>query len=93
MSVPTNQLAAHDCCSEIMDSMFVPEGYTRVYAWSFLYIFSLTLPHSTAVQVTWPDQAITNGARPARLRTCSVQCAGLLLMQTFCCALAHCCCR
>jgi hypothetical protein len=29
--------------------------------WSFLYIFSLTLPHSTAVQVAWPDQAIKNG--------------------------------
>lgn len=29
--------------------------------WSFLYIFSLTLPHSTAVQVAWPDQAILNG--------------------------------
>jgi len=33
----------------------------RVYLHSFFYIFSLTLPHSTAVQVTWPDQAITNG--------------------------------
>jgi hypothetical protein len=44
-----------------MDSMFVPEGYTRVYWWSFLYIFSLTLPHSTAVQLAWPDQALHNG--------------------------------
>jgi hypothetical protein len=47
---------------EIMDAMWVPEGYTSVYGWSFLYVFSLTLPHSTAVQVAWPDQAITNGA-------------------------------
>jgi hypothetical protein len=44
-----------------MDSMFVPEGYTRVYSWSFLYIFSLTLPHSTAVQLAWPDAALHNG--------------------------------
>lgn len=44
-----------------MDSMFVPEGYTRVYGWSFMYIFSLTLPHSTAVQLAWPDQALHNG--------------------------------
>jgi hypothetical protein len=49
-----------------MDSMFVPEGYTRVYWWSFLYIFSLTLPHSTAVQLAWPDQALHNGARACK---------------------------
>jgi hypothetical protein len=33
--------------------------------WSFLYVFSLTLPHSTAVQVAWPDQAIKNGTQAA----------------------------
>lgn len=55
---------------EIMDSMFVPEGYSKVYYWSFLYIFSLTLPHSTAVQITWPDQAVKNGTRtPSPLKT------------------------
>lgn len=41
-----------------MCGVCLPTGH---YRWSFLYVFSLTLPHSTAVQVAWPDQAITNG--------------------------------
>ncbi|GBF87481.1 hypothetical protein Rsub_00192 [Raphidocelis subcapitata] len=60
-SVIMSAFGGHAMALEIMDSMFVPEGYTNVYLWSFFYIFSLTLPHSVAVQVTWPDQAIKNG--------------------------------
>ncbi len=44
-----------------MDSMFAPEKYTNVYWYSFLYIFTLTMPHSVAVQTAWPDQAVNNG--------------------------------
>jgi hypothetical protein len=54
-AAPTNQRR------EIMDAMDVPEGYASVYGWSFMSVFGLTLPHSTAVQVAWPDQALTNG--------------------------------
>eukprot|EP00882_Tetradesmus_deserticola_P025209 GHRQ01027672.1.p1 GENE.GHRQ01027672.1~~GHRQ01027672.1.p1 ORF type:complete len:406 (+),score=102.40 GHRQ01027672.1:318-1535(+) len=60
-AVIMSAFGGHANAIEIMDSMFVPEGYTRVYGWSFLYIFSLTLPHSTAVQLAWPDQALHNG--------------------------------
>uniref|UniRef100_A0A383V9J1 Amino acid transporter transmembrane domain-containing protein n=1 Tax=Tetradesmus obliquus TaxID=3088 RepID=A0A383V9J1_TETOB len=60
-AVIMSAFGGHANAIEIMDSMFVPEGYTRVYWWAFLYIFSLTLPHSTAVQLAWPDQALHNG--------------------------------
>lgn len=41
--------------------MFVPENYRYVYFYSYLYIFSLTIPHSAAVQLAWPTVSLKNG--------------------------------
>eukprot|EP00884_Botryococcus_braunii_P014760 jgi/Botrbrau1/23285/Bobra.0102s0028.1 len=44
-----------------MDSMYVPERYNRVYFNSFLYIFTLTLPHSISVNVAFPEKVYIQG--------------------------------
>lgn len=47
---------------EIMDTMFKPQKYRLVYFLSYLYIFTLTLPHSIAVQLAFPGRSLKNGA-------------------------------
>ncbi len=53
--------AGHAMALEIMDSMYRPERYSRIYFLSYLYIFFLTLPQSIAVTVVYPDAALNNG--------------------------------
>jgi hypothetical protein len=38
-----------------------PEKYSKVYFGGFLYIFSLTLPHSISVNLTYPDKVLAQG--------------------------------
>ncbi|KAL3142835.1 Lymphocyte transmembrane adapter 1 [Trebouxia sp. C0009 RCD-2024] len=44
----------HNISFEVMDGMNVPKKYRWVGFVSFLYIFTLTVPHSTAVQLIYP---------------------------------------
>ena len=46
--------------------MFVPQNYRYIYFLSYLYIFSLTIPHSTAVQLAWPQISLKNGEQQMR---------------------------
>ncbi len=43
--------------------MFQPEKYSKVYFGGFLYIFSLTLPHSISVNLAYPDKVLAQGER------------------------------
>jgi auxin influx carrier (AUX1 LAX family) len=61
LSVANSAFGGHAIALEIMDSLFEPVKYKKTYFHGYLYIFSLTLPHSLAVQVTWPTQALANG--------------------------------
>jgi hypothetical protein len=47
-----------------MDSMFKPEKYDRVYFKAFLYVFTLTLPHSISVNLAFSDNVLHHGAFP-----------------------------
>ncbi|DBA99393.1 TPA: Lymphocyte transmembrane adapter 1 [Trebouxia sp. C0006] len=44
----------HNISFEVMDGMNVPKKYRWIGFVSFLYIFTLTVPHSTAVQLVYP---------------------------------------
>jgi hypothetical protein len=63
--IPESSLAKrHVTCREIMDSMFKPEKYDRVYLSAFLYVFTLTLPHSIAVNLAFGDNVLHQGHTP-----------------------------
>lgn len=49
-------------CREIMDTMFKPENYPPVYFAAFLYVFSITMPHSISVNLAFGDNVLKNGA-------------------------------
>ena len=57
-----NNLLMHAmCCREIMDTMFTPQHYRRIYVYSYLWIALLTIPHSTAVTLCFPGISLANG--------------------------------
>ncbi len=56
---------------EIMDSMFKPEKYDRVYLSAFLYVFTLTLPHSISVNLAFGDNVLHQGQLTALTATAS----------------------
>jgi hypothetical protein len=66
----------------------VPVVSRITHCW-VVYIFSLTLPHSTAVQLAWPDQALHNGGCLLLLCVCvaELQYAASLAM---CILASHC---
>eukprot|EP00891_Asterochloris_glomerata_P002298 jgi/Astpho2/2298/gw1.00040.45.1_t len=51
----------HSISFEVMDSMNTPKHYRRIGFLAFLYIFTLTVPHSTAVQLVYPTNNAKNG--------------------------------
>ncbi|KAK9807413.1 hypothetical protein WJX73_002744 [Symbiochloris irregularis] len=46
---------------EIMDAMFVPQNYRKIYIYSYIWIALLTIPHSTAVTLAFPGLSLKNG--------------------------------
>lgn len=60
-SVLFSAFGGHAMALEIMDAMYKPEKYARAYFWSYLYIFSLTMPHSISVQLAYPTASLKNG--------------------------------
>ena len=44
-----------------MDTMFVPQNYRRIYIYSYVWIALLTIPHSTAVTLSFPQLSLANG--------------------------------
>ena len=46
---------------EIMDALFKPQRYRFTYFLAYLYIFTLTLPHSIAVQLAFPTRSLKSG--------------------------------
>eukprot|EP00884_Botryococcus_braunii_P009818 jgi/Botrbrau1/18838/Bobra.177_2s0003.1 len=61
MSVLLFTFGQHPLALEIMDSMFKPERYDRVYLSAFLYVFTLTLPHSISVNLAFGDNVLHQG--------------------------------
>ncbi|KAK9820417.1 hypothetical protein WJX72_010066 [[Myrmecia] bisecta] len=51
----------HCISFEVMDGLNMPKKYRRIGFLAFLYIFVLTVPHSTAVQLTYPTNNAKNG--------------------------------
>jgi hypothetical protein len=48
-------------CREIMDTMFKPEKYPPVYFSAFLYVFTITMPHSISVNLAFGNNVLKNG--------------------------------
>ncbi|KAK9810448.1 hypothetical protein WJX72_010867 [[Myrmecia] bisecta] len=53
--------ASHTIALEMMDAMQDSRGYTGAYFLGYMYHYTLTMPHSIAVNLAWPDKiAVTD---------------------------------
>ena len=41
-------------CSEVIDAMFQPSRYDKVYPFSYMYTYFVTVPHSFMTQLAFP---------------------------------------
>lgn len=98
VAVVYKALGNHVVALEIMDSMFVPQNYRRIYVYSYYWIALLTIPHSTAVTLAFPDISLANGATPSKALLWEMFCkqgrtvrsACLCMMAVLCQFISHC---
>ena len=53
----------HAMLFEVMDAMFKPFTFHRVYYFSYLYVYTLVLPNSVLMVAGWFDEAAEFGER------------------------------